>query len=189
MQSARSILTAAALLMHSLFGCGIHDACGCPSSLQGEKLCHPAESCCPAAVQSQAVHQDSCHQDHFHTDGMGDQCEADGGAKAGDPAVSHRANLPQDSATVAGHFHTTVLAHFPTPESPRSGCCSLACSFLQSSDIVFSFDSPMVGFVSNDLVGGTLKDRCGAGGLNLETLARRGQDSNDHCILLCTWQL
>ena len=168
------ILTAAALLLHSVFGCGLHDVCGCEGTTQDRSRWDSAAEGCELECESLDVHHNDAHLEHSQDSDASGCCE-------------HA--VPMDFTYETPHRDGCCCQQTPHPDRSAATNCSIACSFVQSTGVIFNFDARFVEFVGqNDrLSHGQLVEASAYGPRYWG--AMRGGDSTFLCASLCTWQL
>lgn len=161
------LLTAAAILLHSIFGCGLHRVCACSSHQHGEVQC-AAET----ADSSQCDHNDhACHRhdaDGDEDQGMDDQ---------------------QSGVTgwVADGCDGCEEHPFDRDDSP---CCSaVQCSFIVVNDVEFALDVGPATFVVDDIDRTLSQSLRSAGQVDGGSVRSRYDDSLSRCALHCSWQI
>ncbi len=159
--NACKIMTAAALLLHSIFGCGLHHASACGMHEHG-----PHESACAAE------HHDSC------PDGEQDHDEGEHGHAAG--LVAH--HVPQ----IAPACH---CEHVPCEGNHGSCHSEVECSFVPPSAPEFSLDSGLVVFVVFRDAHVPSLDDSGTWDNSSRRVSAGCCSSPARCALLCTWQI
>lgn len=158
------------MLLHSIFGCSRHHACGCDSHVHGE---HPIVA--PVAATDTCDDEHHCHHEHAH------HAEQD---SHGD----HSDGCPDDSldylSTACDCCERSPCEHGDSP------CCSpVQCSFILVGDVEFSIDvGPALFSVVNPrpVTATSLSARNVAVGAGIRSgLA----DSLSRCALHCSWQI
>ena len=167
MNTSYKLITVAAMLLHSIFGCSLHHACACESHAHGE----PPQ----AAEVAQA---DSCEHDHD--------------SHHGETSCGHDHDEEcDDTASSQGLISNGCDCCENTPgEHDDSPCCSeVQCSFILANDNDFSLDvGPVLFVLVNDdfsrIESTSLSSRADGGRL------RSGcDDSLSRCALHCSWQI
>lgn len=175
------LTTVVALLLHSIFGCGLHHACGCDSHAHvgGEIIFAVGEA--PSVHADLATNHDCGHCHHHHGS------QSHWSDRDQDSSTDQtQANASADSALIA-----SCLCCEPGPwDSTDPGCHSeLGCSFVHTNHDAFTFDAPLVAFVVY---------RQDSKMNYFSSFATQGQhrwgsvihhDSLSHCASLCTWQI
>lgn len=165
------LLTVAAILLHSIFGCGLHGVCACDSHQHGESHC-----VADTADSSRCDHDDhACHRhdtDGHDTDGHEDQrMDPQGDA----------------SSWVADGCDHCDQHPFDRDESP---CCSaVQCSFIVANDVEFAFDVGPALFVLDDIDRVLSQSLRWAGQVEDGSVRSRYDDSLSRCALHCSWQI
>lgn len=170
MNATCRIVTVAAMLLHSIFGCSLHHACACDSHVHGE---HPHVADVAAADSCDDDHD--CHHKHASHDEDACHDHADD---------DHQVASESLVGTGCDCCETDPCEHGDSP------CCSpVQCSFIIVSDVEFSIDLGPALFVVVD-TGAILAKLPGA-----RNLADRGRptsgfdDSLSRCALHCSWQI
>ncbi|QDV85743.1 hypothetical protein TBK1r_47590 [Stieleria magnilauensis] len=167
MTTACKLLTVAAMLLHSIFGCSLHHACACESHGHGAHQ-HVAEvedvNACDHDHASHH-HDDGCHDDHQ---------DADDGQDAAESLVRIGCDCCEK----------TPCEHGDSP------CCSVVqCSFIPVSDVEFSLDVGPVLFVLVD-IDSSFKESLRARKLvDIGTFHSGVDDPLSRCALHCSWQI
>lgn len=175
-QSRCRLLTAVTLLLHSFFGCGMHDVCGCAPISQDRLHMHGPGGGCDSDHNRPAVQHDHGHSQDFHRDHNDTPCGHDDA-----PSVAAAEMTPQVGD--CGCHRQSRHNHLP------SSSCGIACNYVHLSDVAYSFDAPLIGFPPQHPK--TILETAVA-----QAHARnriRGElgaaESMSICVQLCTWQL
>ena len=167
MNIACKLITVAAMLVHSIFGCSLHHACACESRAYGEYQ---------HATGVEPV--DSCQHDHDRHHGE-TPCGHDHEEKGKESVTPN--------AIMSDGCECCERAPCEHDDSP---CCSeVLCSFIVANDIEFSLDAGTVLFV---LIGddSALVESSRAKFLANFCRLRSGfDDSPSRCALHCSWQI
>lgn len=168
------ILTAAALLLHSIFGCGVHDVCGCQPNWQGRSALDSSHQCCDPHVERPDVHHNHDHSELIHDGETMDDC-------------GHFVQTDHE----VGSLHALCGCCQRSPHHDHSplSSCDISCSFVQSSSVVVAADPPLVEYLMpQDIV--VLGQRVEAVAFGPRYwISVRGGDSMSHCAALCSWRL
>ena len=177
MNATCRIVTIAAMLLHSIFGCSLHHACACDSHVHGE---HPHVTDVAAADSCDDDHdchhehsghdEDVCHNEHACDDGHAD----DDHQIASESLVSNGCDCCEKDPCEHG-------------DSP---CCSpVQCSFIIVSDVEFSIDIGPALFVVVDTDPLLAKLPCARSVADGGGLTSGIDDSLSRCALHCSWQI
>lgn len=162
------LITAIALLMHSVLGCGLHHVSACGS--------HRHEAVAEHAHERDG-HADHGHDHHGHDHHSHDHHSCDHGA-----ADQHSEGEAVDSS---GYIAPPSCCQFGPCDEGESSCHSeLECSYRSSSDLKFLLDSGPVTFITGQQIRAFRLPLCEARDTALGAFGARS-----HCALLCTWQI
>ncbi len=160
------LLTVAAMLLHSIFGCSLHHACACGphEHVEHRQVAEMEDAGSCEHDHDGHHHRDACHDEH--------QC-ADN-----EPLLDSWLSRACDSCEGT-----------PIEQSDKPCCSDVQCSFILASDVEFSVDKgPTLGAIADFAVSF-------AGLHGARKLAHIGRvptgvdDSLSRCALHCSWQI
>jgi hypothetical protein len=193
--TACKLITAVALLIHSVFGCGLHHASACGMHE------HESHEVCSSEHES---HEHGLHEHESHEHGLHEHeslehachvsheacCTHEDRGRHHDHGADDKCGHEEAPELVASYANSLAPAcccqHGPC-EDNRGGCHSeVGCSFVPPSGPEFSPDAGLVTFV-------VFRD-VHAQALHSSVLSGVGMTSDAHhahslCALLCSWQI
>jgi len=183
--TACKLLTVAAMLLHSIFGCSLHHACACESHPHGQQqhvaAIEDANACNHADHQHFAEVEcaGSCkHHDHANHD-QNDTCHGD-----------HR-HADDAKTTAKSQLGNGCQCCQETPcENGDSPCCSaVQCSFIIASDVEFTLDVGPILFVLGDDDPSCMESLRARSLVDIGRLLAGHNGSLSMCSLHCSWQI
>ena len=179
MKSSCRILTAVALLLHSILGCGMHAACGCSevshsAVSQTDHTSTVAVGCCEMDETHPDVHRNHDDSKHFrHEKNRGES--------------GNELSTVSNDGTLKGKCG--CCQRVPDQDHHPSDRCGLACNFVPSSDVVLHFDAPLIEYLGpSDLaLRGRIVERSIFGPGHGNAFCAGGPIS--FCASHCTWRL
>ncbi len=169
MNTLCKFLTVAAILLHSIFGCGLHRVCACESHEHGESHCLTDIS-----VSGPCDHQE--HGCHHEDDAVAD-------------VVERAMELPpRDSAVLVGDG-CGCGGQGPFEHRDEPCCSDVQCSFIAANDAAYAIEIGPPLFVLQN-VDRSLSMSPGLRGRADEDRVRaRFDGSADRCAVHCSWQI
>lgn len=170
MSAVCRLTTVAALLMHLFFGCSLHHAAACGHHDHDGRQ-HACSAVVATSIDDSATVRDDHVCDHDHDHGCSGEQET---AASIDKVVeSTPACCARESQPCDGN---------------HPGCHGVVeCSFVPSSDIVFSVDRPLVALLSYQR-DPMMNVACSLSTSRLHPRSvRLATNSLSHCASLCTW--
>ncbi len=166
MNATCRLLTIAAMLLHSIFGCHLHHACACQSHTHAE---HSA-GFAPVLAAVSCVH--GCQ--HHSPASFADPVTRLGGSASGDQ----------------GNDGSACDGNVPTQHHHESPCCSVVqCSYISTAGLLrnFDFGTGLIVFFDVELS----ESRSSGKTVALGRLGRHARISASlaQCALHCSWQV
>ena len=128
MNTTCRLVTVAAMLLHSMFGCSLHHACACGSHVHGEHSQVAAAEPCDDDHDCHHEHdshdENACHNDHADED-----------------------QFPSESFVTS---RCDCCEKVPCEDGDSPCCSPVQCSFILACDVEFSIDVGLTLFIVDD---------------------------------------
>ncbi|MCS7471169.1 hypothetical protein NZK35_31310 [Stieleria sp. ICT_E10.1] len=165
MNATYRLFTVAAMLLHSIFGCGFHHSCADAKHVhQAHRQVEPTALC-------------DAHHCHGHADTDRD-------------VIDHqRAAVEMVAASFDDGCQQTPCPGTPCPHGETPCCSVVQCSFIGSSGFTFSVDVGQVGFAAADTDASLARSSRGRLSVDGVRSGIAPDDSLSRCALHCSWQI
>ena len=170
MNATCRLVTVAAMLLHSIFGCSLHHVCADATHVHGQ--------------HQRVVQAESCDDHDCHGHAKIDRDEIDHDKIDRQPILIETWMASFDDGCPQTPCPQSSCPHGETP------CCSVVqCSFIVSSGFTFSVDLDQVLFAAADTDAsrsGSSRSRLSCGNTRSSVAV---DDSLSRCALHCSWQI